>query len=333
MKKNTIWRLSPLFFFLLFLNINCRDKSPSDTPGFNLNFRDEMRTFVQRIAEHGRAENANFIVIQQNAQDLVARTMGDSLQPITSYLEVIDGISREGLFYGYLGDDVDTPESVQDEIIPYLTLAAKHGKKILITDYCATQAHIDSSYQRSNRLGFISFAATHRELDNIPDYPENPFQENESAVANLSAAKNYLYLINPGQFESLEEMSAAIEKTNYDVIVVDAFFHDNLPLRTQDVERLKKKASGENRLVICYMSIGEAEDYRFYWQESWNYNPPAWILKENPNWPGNYLVLYWEQAWQDIIINKTDSYLNRILKAGFDGVFLDIVDAYEYFEN
>ena len=35
------------------------------------------------------------------------------------------------------------------------------------------------------------------------------------------------------------------------------------------------------------------------------------------------------KGWQDIIYN----YLNRIIIAGFDGIYMDIIDAYEYYET
>ena len=37
--------------------------------------------------------------------------------------------------------------------------------------------------------------------------------------------------------------------------------------------------------------------------------------------------------WQDIICGSEDSYLNKIIKAHFDGVYLDIIDAFEYYEK
>ena len=81
------------------------------------------------------------------------------------------------------------------------------------------------------------------------------------------------------------------------------------------------------------MSIGEAEDYRYYWDSDWEPGHPSWIEEENPDWPGNYKVKYWNSSWQDIIYGNGDSYLQKILDQGFDGVYLDIIDAYEYFEN
>lgn len=80
------------------------------------------------------------------------------------------------------------------------------------------------------------------------------------------------------------------------------------------------------------MSIGEAEDYRYYWKSDWSNNKPAWMDKENPNWSGNFKVKYWEKDWQDILFGNDDSYLEKVLDAGFDGVYLDIIDAFEFYE-
>ncbi len=96
-----------------------------------------------------------------------------------------------------------------------------------------------------------------------------------------------------------------------------------------------------NRIVLAYMSIGEAEDYRFYWDPSWvdaNGDPtpsaPAWLGPVNPDWPGNYKVRYWQSGWKDIIFGTASgpdkSYLDRIMDQGFDGVYLDIIDAFEF---
>ena len=85
---------------------------------------------------------------------------------------------------------------------------------------------------------------------------------------------------------------------------------------------------GGGKKVVAYMSIGEAEDYRFYWQPGWSVGNPDWIVKENPDWPGNYKVKYWDPGWQAIIFGSSQSYLGKIIAQGFDGVYLDIVDAY-----
>jgi cysteinyl-tRNA synthetase len=87
------------------------------------------------------------------------------------------------------------------------------------------------------------------------------------------------------------------------------------------------------------MSIGEAEDYRFYWDERWapdgdpSDDAPRWVGPTNEAWEGNFKVRYWDQAWQRLILGGPDQpgYLDRVLDAGFDGVYLDIIDGYEFF--
>jgi len=93
------------------------------------------------------------------------------------------------------------------------------------------------------------------------------------------------------------------------------------------------QAPGGEKIVLCYMSIGQAEDYRFYWQREWYKDPPAWLDTSDPNWAGDYWVRYWDPEWQAIIYGSPDSYLDQILALGFDGVYLDRVDAYWYYEE
>jgi cysteinyl-tRNA synthetase len=141
-----------------------------------------------------------------------------------------------------------------------------------------------------------------------------------------------LYLINPGLYSDKESFLNAVRDIDYDVVIIDLFFDGSDELSFTDIFSLKTKSEG-SRLVIAYMSIGEAEDYRYYWQSEWETNPPSWLAAENPDWPGNYKVRYWDEAWQNIIFGSNGSYLYKILDAGFDGVYLDIIDAFEYFEN
>ena len=61
--------------------------------------------------------------------------------------------------------------------------------------------------------------------------------------------------------------------------------------------------------------------------------PPGWLSEENGDWHGNYKVHYWDPEWQEIIFGNAGSYLKKILDAGFDGVYLDIIDAFEFFEG
>lgn len=124
-----------------------------------------------------------------------------------------------------------------------------------------------------------------------------------------------------------------VADSEYDLVVIDYSRTGTNAFTNDEVNHMKIKPNGERRKVISYFSIGEAEEYRYYWKDEWKIKNPPLLENENPNWPGNYKVRYWLQDWQDILFGNENAYLDQIIKAGFDGMYLDIIDAFEYFEN
>lgn len=118
-----------------------------------------------------------------------------------------------------------------------------------------------------------------------------------------------------------------IVSTNFDIIVMDYSRDgtDSGAYTSSDIELIKVAG----KIPIAYLSIGEAENYRFYWEDSWDTLPPEWLGPENPNWPGNYAVRYWDSAWQHIIF----TYIDKILAQGFRGLYLDKVDEFEFWSS
>lgn len=302
------------------------------TPSTDRNYRQDMRNFVENISAYAKNVNPNFTVITNNGLSLITKSGEPDSSIDTDYIKALKGVGVESLFYGYKGEDDPTPVSVQNYTMKFLNIAKNNGLKVLVIDYCSSTSKIDDSYKRNAANGYISFAADSESLDDIPTYPGAPYHANSNDIKSLKDAKNFLYLINPSNYSTKEDFLNAIRNTNYDVVVIDLFYNGN-PLTLQDVTSLKVKANGGKRLVIAYMSIGEASKYRYYWKEDWETNPPSWLAEENHNWPGSYKVRYWENGWQDIIYGSSNAYLDKILKAGFDGVYLDGVDTFEYFEN
>ena len=293
-------------------------------------YQQAMRDFVVRISQTAKSENPNFVIIPQNGIELI--TTGETANSALArdYLAAIDGHGQEDLFYGYSSDETPTPSSETNYLLSYLRRSHNEGKTIFVTDYCSQNQHISDSYARCDAEGFVAFPAPHRSLNVIPT--NSIHNENNDTIRKLSEVRNFLYLINPENYNTKQKFIDAVRATNYDLLIMDMFLDGDNAFTKDEVESLRQKANGGKRLVICYMSIGEAEDYRYYWNSAWSSNPPAWLAKENPDWDGNYKVRYWNAEWQAIICASRDSYLQRILNAGFDGAYLDIVDAYEYFE-
>lgn len=114
-----------------------------------------------------------------------------------------------------------------------------------------------------------------------------------------------------------------IVQSKYDLIAIDYSKDGSDPQAYTKADILEMKSDGESKkLILSYLSASEAENFRYY------FDPEASFLDiENPAWPGNFKVLYWMEEWQKIL----ESYLDRIIAAGFDGVYLDIVDSFEYY--
>lgn len=115
---------------------------------------------------------------------------------------------------------------------------------------------------------------------------------------------------------------------------------------------LQRKDDGGRRLVLAYLSIGEAEEQRSYWRDEWlvpqvgNGSPevvgplnvalsgrralraptssaPAWLGSESGEWKGKFAVRFWSSDWQSNLLGRPEALLDRVLAAGFDGVYLD----------
>ena len=129
----------------------------------------------------------------------------------------------------------------------------------------------------------------------------------------LKSAKSWTY--------QLHGNVAPIAGGAADVAVIDwDHVHDRGMLA-----RLKQKPGGGRRLVIGYLSIGEAETYRGYWKSCCAGKSPSWLTGKTQGWSGNYVVRYWDPAWKAIVRQQ----LSAMLEAGLDGVYLDRADSWE----
>lgn len=315
--------LYTVLFLLIFVACN-KDIDPI--------YKQRMRDFVQDISDYSKSKKERFIIIPQNGHELVSDNGDTDGSPELDYIAAVDALGQEDLFYGYNKDDKATPEDDNKYISALLDIAKGEGTPVLVTDYCSTSSNVDDSYLKNSTKGYISFAANSRELDRIPTYPAKINNENADSIESMFDVKNFLYMINPERYATKSDFIDAVTATNYDLLIMDLFFNDNTAFTSAEVDQLKQKANGGTRLLICYMSIGEAEDYRYYWQNSWEKDSPDWLDKENKQWEGNYEVKYWMKDWQDIIYGSTDSYLDKIIAAGFDGTYLDIIEGFENYE-
>ena len=158
---------------------------------------------------------------------------------------------------------------------------------------------------------------------------QSPTAETETAVSTpptLADIQTWLYLIDV----NLEQDTInQIADSSHDMVVVDYISSEtnntDYPM-SQVIDALHD--SPHPKRVIAYIDIGEAESYRSYWQPGWRIGNPEWIITGDPDgWDENYPVAYWYDEWQAIWLEK-NGLLQGILDVGFDGVYLDWVEAY-----
>ena len=149
-------------------------------------------------------------------------------------------------------------------------------------------------------------------------------------------AQQNLFGINSWTYQLQNINILQISNSNqFQLIVMDysADGSDETAFSNEQISQIKN--SGKK--AISYISIGEAENYRFYWNDNWDSDnngvpdqgAPSWLGDLNPDWSGNYKVRYWQHDWQDIIF----SYIDKIIDQGFDGIYCDIIDAYYYWSE
>lgn len=159
--------------------------------------------------------------------------------------------------------------------------------------------------------------------------------------------------------DAVDQLAAS----RYDMLVVDPTVTTNLDFSaTNMVQKLKESKAFDDahrKLVIAYIDIGQAEEWRWYWHGHPVYeesNRPCseiipeiqiwapWVVACDPDgWAGNYPVAFWDPDWVEVVINGTqlgsnieevyfDSMLDEVIQDGFDGVYLDWVEAWEMAE-
>ncbi len=138
----------------------------------------------------------------------------------------------------------------------------------------------------------------------------------------LSNVSSWLYHLGQADAARIEEIAVS----DVDLVVLDYAKDDQTPYSSAEVSAMR----GQNeKLLVSYLSVGEAESYRSYFGSTWLEEPPTFMAESNPEWPNNYKVKYWDPDWKGIIFD----YIDEIIAAEFDGLYLDIIDAFYYWEE
>jgi len=322
---------SALFGTSLFLSSGCTNSAEA----LHASPEQEMTRLASDISTYAKSQSPSFQIVGNGAAGLLEVTKSQPEESTQQLVDALDGFLTESFFYF---DDDGKMEPQDPDMLEYLEAMMEKpqtaGKAVWTLDYLEDGDTIAMDQALGRARGYVSMTAETTALDTIPrDTLEGITDENRDDIMTIRDARNFLVLLNPGNFEDREDYIDTLSATPYDVLVLDLYYDDQ-PLSADEVARLQQKPQGGRRLVLAYMSVGEAADYRPYWQESWNdsSNRPKWIAKPNHDWPGSYRVRYWSDDWRHILYGSENSYLDTILASGFDGAFLDVMDAWQTFQ-
>ena len=300
-------------------------------PISSTNYRKEMFNLLSSMKSYALSKNPSFEFLNNGALEIFTSNSDFNWteNDINNTILITNGVLVEGVFYGIdenynMKDNYKTPEKISNE---FLNIFSRIKNKIvcLNLDYCNENSKVENSYKLSNENNLISFAAFARELNLIEN--GKIYYENSNDIFSLKNIKNYLIVLNYDK-----NFIYNLKQTNYDLIIIDISMNENKNWTKNEIESLKTKKNGAKRIIFCYMSVSEIVDYRKYWNSEWKKNPPEWFDKQNENW-GGFRVKYWNEEWKKILFGNNESYLDAILEIGYDGVFLDNVDTFVFFEE
>lgn len=304
-----------LVLFLVTMVISgCFKQRRSDKAG------PKMQDFVIDLSRYARSIDNDFIIIPQNGVELAFTNLDYNEGVNAEYMAAIDGFGVEELFY-------NGTYALDDERLKMLRMV-QPTKKVMVSEYVNSVAYVNDAFLRNYNEGFICFTRQENNYDYV-SIPDSVPHVNDDDITHLSEAQNHLYLISNSNFTTKQQMIAAIAATNYDVVLMDLFFEDETFTATE-INQLKTKANGGQRLVISYISVGSAERYRYYWQKGWGLHHPLWLKRKYDGYKDEFWVKFWKDDWKNIIYGNDDSYMKKILDAGFDGAYLDNVEAYYF---
>lgn len=143
---------------------------------------------------------------------------------------------------------------------------------------------------------------------------------------SLENVEHWLYWIDVNVSEDGVQQ---IVESDYDMVVLDFIPSEENSTDYPMADVIAQLHEADHpKLVIAYIDVGQAEEYRTYWQDDWQIGDPDWIVTVDPDgWEGNFPVAYWFDEWREIWLGE-GGYLQTIVELGFDGIYLDWLEAY-----
>jgi cysteinyl-tRNA synthetase, unknown class len=122
--------------------------------------RAEMITFVKEVAAEARRTKGGASVVVQNAEEL----LNDK-----GYVDAIDGVAKESLYYGVRGKGVRNSDGDVAASRKMLKQAKDKGKAVLVVEYLDGDSSSAQAKRDAKRDGFVGNTRASRQLEKAQD--------------------------------------------------------------------------------------------------------------------------------------------------------------------
>ena len=136
------------------------------------------------------------------------------------------------------------------------------GLNLMTVDHCT---HLASA-KRARREGSAQGIIVHADAGTGPlQTPKGPLlpANTPHAVQSIADAKTALFIDGNSAAGSKDAWVLQLQDNNYDILVIDPFWRDRVPLTADDVDAVRFKKTGAQRLVFAPSPCESGAGYVF----------------------------------------------------------------------
>lgn len=339
-----------LYGFANFPRTSVAENKPIDffpPPKHIKNYADLMRQNLIMLVDYARAQKPDFQVIVHESPELLSngsweynldgynevRTKGKLAQdPYFLNTEIFKSLNLEppaGSLAQIYHDKINGLALNNLFCSPQNEERFAHSShfKIISLDYCLSADDFNQAIRQAVANQALIYGFTNLETA-FTDIKNQPIV-NESAenITKVLPAQNILIVDDDSTYESKESFINDLRDTGFDIIIIPSQFHREIAYSLDEINSLKFKKNGVQRIVLAAFNVTEANPHEYYWKKSWQQGNPTWLIAPSTTTKNALIAAYWQPEWQHVI----SRHMKDIVKSDFDGVFFTGIENYQYF--
>ena len=146
------------------------EQETAEAKAESIDYRAAMEDLIVEMNDYAdAAAGRNFMFITNGGTGIYAPDETHPRDRVERLLNAVDGALIEDFFYGWdMEDDLPPPAEEQAEQRRNLRLVREAHRPVFNIDYTHKDSAVRGSQRKNKEAGFIGFAASRRELDEIP---------------------------------------------------------------------------------------------------------------------------------------------------------------------